>query len=72
MKAGMRNLILISTVILVAAGGIYNYFGATLSLSDITGKSNNSFVNFGLRLIDFDTGLTRYDVANLKKNQVTG
>jgi hypothetical protein len=67
MKIGKLNLILISTAIILVAGGLYYYFVATLSLSDIVGNTNSPIVNIGLRLIDFNTGLTRYDISNLKQ-----
>jgi hypothetical protein len=67
MKIGKRNLILISTATILAFGVVYYYFVATLSLSDIAGNTNSPIVNIGLKLFDFDTGLTRYDIANLKQ-----
>ena len=67
MKINKRNLLLISTVIILITGGIYYYFIATLSLSDIVGNTNSPIINVGLKLFDFNTGLTRYDISNLKQ-----
>ena len=68
MKKSKRIVVLIATGALLAIAGIsYYYFVATLSLSDIVGNTSSPIANLGLRLFDFDTGLTRYDIVNLKQ-----
>lgn len=59
-----KNIILIIFIGLL--GFFYWYFFLdTLNLSQVTGKPNNPMASIFVNLIDFDTGLTRYDVYNL-------
>lgn len=63
-------------IIILVAGGLsvggyfyyqHNYV-KTLMLSEIVGHSENDIVNILVNLGDFDTGLTRHDISNLKTN----
>jgi len=46
------------------------YFVDTLKLTQITGKPQNALASIFVNFIDFDTGLTRYDIHNLsRKNE---
>ena len=54
-------------IILFIGFGIYYIFIDTLSFSELAGKQQNPTATIFLNLLDFDTGLTRYDVLNLKK-----
>lgn len=60
--------IIISMVLILSliAGASYYYFVDTLSLSQIVGKTNSSIANIGLKIFDFDTGLTRFDISGIK------
>ena len=47
-------------------GVLYWYFFLdTLSLTEVTGQPKNPLATIIVNLIDFDTGLTRYDIYNL-------
>ena len=35
-------------------------------LSNLIGKSENKILNIGVKLFDFDTGLTRADISHIK------
>jgi hypothetical protein len=63
--------------IIILAGGLtfcgylyyhHNYLD-TLMLSEIVGHTDNSGVNMIVSLADFDTGLTRHDISQLKKDK---
>ncbi len=59
-----------SVIIFIAVGFVagilfWYFFVDTLSLTEITGQPKNPFATIFLNLIDFDTGITRYDVYNL-------
>ncbi len=45
----------------------YYFFVDTLTLSEITGKTDVPVADIFINLFDFDTGLTRYDIYNLKR-----
>ena len=65
--------ILIIVLIAVASLGIYfgyqYYYVQTLSLSEIVGKTDDSLTNIAVNFLDFDTGLTRNDIRQLKNNK---
>jgi hypothetical protein len=65
-------VIALSAGILFGGGGGYYYYQhnyvETLMLSEIVGHSENDIVNILVNLGDFDTGLTRHDISNLKSN----
>lgn len=42
------------------------YFIKTLMLSEIVKNSNDPFANLVVKIVDFDTGLTRNDIKHLK------
>ena len=54
-------------IILFMGFGIYYFFIDTLSFAELAGKQSNPTATIFLNLFDFDTGLTRFDVINLKK-----
>jgi hypothetical protein len=62
-----KNIIIIILSLLLVAGIGYYYFVATLSLTQIVGKTDSAIANASLALFDFDTGLTRYDIYRLKE-----
>ena len=66
MRSGKATIIIIMSLLLAAGTGYY-YFVATLSLTQIVGKTDSSIVNTSLALFDFDTALTRYDIYRLKE-----
>jgi hypothetical protein len=43
------------------------FFVDTLKFTQITGKPENPFASIFINIIDFDTGLTRYDIYNLSR-----
>jgi hypothetical protein len=63
----MKNTRILVAVSAVLLGSIFYwfYFIDTLKLSQITGKPANPIASIFINVIDFDTGLTRYDIANL-------
>jgi hypothetical protein len=65
----MKNIRSILIVFAILLGGfIYWYFFIdTLKLTQITGKSDNPLASIFINIIDFDTGLTRYDIHNLSR-----
>ena len=65
----MKTFRLITVLILVCLIGFFSYyfFIDTLSFSQLSGKSNNPTATILINLLDFDTGLTRFDVYRLQK-----
>lgn len=60
-----KGLIIFIAIVLIV-GSIYWYFFVdTLSLTEITGQPKNTIATIFVNLMDFDTGLTRYDIYNL-------
>jgi hypothetical protein len=55
----------IGGLLLVVVLGWY-FFVDTLSLRELSGKPTGSIETILINLVDFDTGLTRYDVYRLK------
>lgn len=56
----------------LSIGGYYYYehnYIETLMLSEIVGHSDNPMVNILVNAGDFDTGLTRHDIKQLKDNK---
>jgi len=71
MKTKLILIILSASMIIGGGGGYYYYhrnYVDTLMLSEIVGHSDNDIVNILVNLGDFDTGLTRHDISNLKSN----
>jgi hypothetical protein len=64
----MSNSKLLIVVLLgcVALFGVWYFFIDTLSFSEIVGKGNKPRTTILINLFDFDTGLSRYDIYNLK------
>lgn len=61
------TIIIVSIIFLSSSLIFYNYYYRhTLQLSEIVGKTDNSLLNFGITLFDFDTGLTRHDINKIK------
>lgn len=67
MPNSFRNKGLIAFIAVgLVVGVLYWYFFLdTLSLTEITGQPKNPLATIIVNLIDFDTGLTRYDIYNL-------
>ena len=70
----MKIKLIIGLLVITAlfAGGYYlyhYYYVKTLMLSEIVGHTDNDIVNFVVNLGDFDTGLTRHDLSNLKSKK---
>lgn len=57
--------IIIIVALLILVGAYYYYLIDTLSISQILGKQNNPKATIVINLLDFDTGLTRYDIYRL-------
>ena len=55
------------SVLILAFVSYYYFFLDTLSVSELAGKSADPGVTLFVNVFDFDTGLTRWDVHNLKK-----
>jgi hypothetical protein len=56
----------------LAAGSYFYYqynYVQTLMLSEIVGKTDNSLANIAVNIFDFDTGLTRHDISQLKSKK---
>ena len=65
----MKTFRLLIFLILVCLIGffIYYFFIDTLNFVQLSGKSKNPAATILMNLLDFDTGLTRYDVYCLQK-----
>jgi hypothetical protein len=67
------KIILIILLITCASGGSYYYYHhtyvETLTLSEIVGRSDDNLTNIAVNFLDFDTGLTRNDLKQLKNNK---
>ena len=69
MKIKLLFIIFLSGIL--AIGGFYYYhhnYVDTLMLSEIVGRTDSPTVNIVIELADFNTGLTRHDIYQLKKN----
>jgi len=62
-----KKVMIAMASILILGFFYWFYFVDTLKLSEITGRPNNPVSSFFVNLIDFNTGLTRYDVYNLSR-----
>jgi len=60
-----KGVILFIAIIVVTIFLYWYFFIDTLSLTKITGQPKNPITTIFVNLLDFDTGLTRYDVYNL-------
>mgnify|MGYP001203910627 CR=1 FL=1 len=66
----MKRIVILcaaALLLIAAASGGWFFFGKTLRLSEIAGRQENPYAEIALRLFDFDTGLTRYDLYTLQK-----
>jgi hypothetical protein len=64
----MRNKrILFIGVSLLTAFLYWYFFVDTLRLTQIAGKPENPYASIFVNIIDFNTGLTRYDIYNLSR-----
>ena len=61
---GRKITIIIVVVLLLFF--VWYFFIDTLTLSEIIGKDVSPKASIFINLFDFDTGLTRYDIYNLK------
>ena len=63
--------ILILVIVLIIFGYLlYYFFIDTLKFSEITGDTKNPMANILVNLLDFDTGITRYEIYNLKNKSI--
>jgi hypothetical protein len=67
----MKGKVVVSVIflgaILIGTIYFYNYcYVRTLMLSEIGGKTDNAIVNLTVNFLDFDTGITRHDIKQLK------
>lgn len=70
MKTKLIIIILIAGSLSVGGYFYYQYnYVKTLLLSEIVGQTDNDIVNILVNLGDFDTGLTRHDLNNLKSQK---
>jgi hypothetical protein len=70
MRKGLIICILITLSISVCGYVYYQYkYVETLMLSEIVGHSEDPMINIFVNLVDFDTGLTRNDIKELKSNK---
>ncbi|MBC8427232.1 MAG: hypothetical protein H8E00_01090 [Deltaproteobacteria bacterium] len=60
-----KGLIIFIGVVLIFGMLFWYFFIDTLSLTEVTGQPKNPIATIFVNLIDFDTGLTRYDIYNL-------
>ena len=67
------KLIIVAILVVALAIGAYflyrYYYVKTLMLSEIVGHTNNQIVDLLVDMADFDTGLTRHDLSNLKSKR---
>ncbi|KKK48091.1 hypothetical protein LCGC14_3148620 [marine sediment metagenome] len=69
LKPVHRNIIIALTIVICFLGFAFNYyFIDTLKISEIIEKNNNPIAEIVFNIVDFNTGLTRYDIYNLSKN----
>jgi len=69
MKIKLIIIIFLSASAITGGGYYYHHnYVETLMLSEIVGHTDNNIVNILVNLGDFDTGLTRHDISNLKTN----
>ncbi len=68
----IKSLFILLLLLALAAGGYWYYhreYVETLMLSEIVGKSEQPLENFLTDVFDFDTGLTRHDVKQIRKRK---
>lgn len=67
------KVIIIGLIVTSLTAGSYFYYQynyvQTLMLSEIVGKTDNSLANIAVNIFDFDTGLTRHDISQLKSKK---
>ena len=59
-------LSLATATVATAGYASYGYFGRTLMLSEIIQQPDNAALTFMIKTVDFDTGLTKYDLHQLR------
>ena len=64
----IKVIILLASILIIGAPSYYYVDVDTLMFSEIVGETNDPKVSIFVNLFDFDTGLTRYDIYNLSKN----
>ncbi|MDP8224198.1 MAG: hypothetical protein P9L99_12620 [Candidatus Lernaella stagnicola] len=62
----MKKLFLLILVAAVIGGLYYYYFVDTLTLKDLVGDNDSKTLNWVVKKLDFDTGLTRNDLRKIK------
>jgi hypothetical protein len=60
------RLIVLGFFFVLAGWGGWFYFGQTLRLTQVVGQQTAPLAMLAVNLMDFDTGLTRYDVSVLE------
>lgn len=66
----MKKAIIATTfVVFVVSSGLFYwyFFGKTLRLTEIIEPQQNAYSEIALKLFDFDTGLTRYDIYTIER-----
>ena len=70
MKNNIIYLLCFIVISVLTSIGYYHFCGRTLMLSEVVGKSSDPKITIVVNLIDFDTGLTRYDLYHLRSRLV--
>ena len=68
----IKSLFILLLLAALAGGGYWYYhreYVETLMLSEIVGKSDKPFENFLTDVFDFDTGLSRHDIKQIRKRK---
>jgi hypothetical protein len=65
-----KTCLLALVAVMISIGCYWYYFVATLRLTDIAVKPDNAIASIFVNVIDFDTGLTRYDLYKLKGKSI--
>jgi len=68
----IKSLFILLLLATLAGGGYWYYhheYVETLMLSEIVGKSDKPFENFLTDVFDFDTGLSRHDIKQIRKRK---
>lgn len=60
-----KNIFIVAFLICCIA--YYYFFLSTLMFSEVIGKTKSARANIFINLLDFDTGLTRFDLYRLSK-----
>ncbi|SDP86120.1 hypothetical protein [Desulforhopalus singaporensis] len=61
-----KNIITVLAILVSIFSAYYYYFVDTLSMSDLVNENSSPTVTIFTNLLDFDTGLTRWDIQHLE------